>query len=111
MVMGSAGWERDRRAHVRASLCPSLGILEAARRPRVANRAAINRRRQFTNGKLLRSCYAFLVLPFAPRMLAAVDLAKTEYAHPLGAAVPDNFATDFDLGGHNYFSLKRRCRT
>jgi hypothetical protein len=36
--------------------------LEAARRPRVADRAAINRRRQFTNGKLLRSCHAFLVL-------------------------------------------------
>jgi hypothetical protein len=54
--------------------------LEAARRPRVANRAAISRQRQFTNGKLLRSSYAFLVLPFAPRILVAVDLAKTEHA-------------------------------
>jgi hypothetical protein len=35
-------------------------------------------------------------------MLAAVDLAKAEHAHPLG----DNFATDFDLGGHG-FPLKR----
>jgi hypothetical protein len=37
--------------------------LEAARRPRVAHRAAINCKRQFTNGKLLRSRHAFLVLP------------------------------------------------
>jgi hypothetical protein len=39
-------------------------------------------------------------------MLAAVDLAKAEHAHPLGVVVPDNFATDFDLGGHG-FPLKR----
>jgi hypothetical protein len=50
--------------------------------------------------------YAFLVAPFAPSMLAAVDLAKAEHAHPLGVVVPDNFATDFDLGGHG-FPLKR----
>jgi hypothetical protein len=64
--------------------------------------------RQFTNGKLLRSCYAFLVLPFAPRVLAAVDLAKTEHPHPLGSSVSDNFATDFDLGGHGSLSRRRR---
>jgi hypothetical protein len=81
------------------------GVLDAARRPRVANRAAINRQGQFINGKLLRSLYAFLALPFAPSMLAAVDLAIAENAHPLGAAVPDNFATDFDLGGHGLPSL------
>jgi hypothetical protein len=96
---------------VRASLSPVLSILDAARRPRVANRAAINRQRQFTNGKLLRSCYAFFVLPFAPRMLAAVDLAKIEHAHPLGAPVPDNLATDFDLGGHGSHSGRRRSTT
>jgi hypothetical protein len=67
-----AGGERDRcinvAAHCEGPSFAVLGILEAARRPRVANRAAINRQRQITNGKLLRSCYAFLVLPFAPRM-------------------------------------------
>jgi hypothetical protein len=84
---------------------PSSPLLEAARRPRVANRAAINCQRQLTNGKLLRSRHAFLVLPSAPRMLAAIDLAKTEHAHPLGAAAPDNFATHFDLGGQSSTSL------
>jgi hypothetical protein len=63
---------------------------------------------------LLRSRYVFLVAPFAPSMLAAVDLAKAENAHRLGASVLDNFATDFDLGGHGFTLsvdlLKRRCR-
>jgi hypothetical protein len=83
---------------------PVLRILEATRRPRVSS----NRQRQFTNGILLRSRHAILVPPFAPRMLASVDLAKTEHSHPLGAAVPDNFATDFDLGGHSSLSRRRR---